>query len=150
MMPTNDSQLYMSEIFPTRIREGGVAVGAASQWLFNFTFSQITPHAINNLGWKTFLMFAIFNWALVFYTWFFIKEVRLLFACLRCFLLTIILQTKGRSLEEMELGEYFYNDGCACPANKVQFSTRNIPKSIFRLRITRRLECTWRNPRCRV
>lgn len=66
----------MSEIFPTRIREGGVAVGAASQWLFNFTFSQITPHAINNLGWKTFLMFAIFNWALVFYTWFFIKEVR--------------------------------------------------------------------------
>lgn len=65
----------MSEIFPTRIREGGVAVGAASQWLFNFVFSQITPHAINNLGWKTFLMFAIFNWALVFYTWFVIKEV---------------------------------------------------------------------------
>ncbi|KAK2598075.1 hypothetical protein QQS21_005786 [Conoideocrella luteorostrata] len=77
--------LYMSEIFPTRIREGGVAVGAAFQWLFNFTFSQITPHAINNLGWKTFVMFAIFNWALVIYTWFFIKE------------------TKGRSLEEMEL-----------------------------------------------
>ncbi|KAJ6446789.1 mannose-6-phosphate receptor, binding protein [Purpureocillium lavendulum] len=68
--------LYMGEIFPTRIREGGVAVGAATQWLFNFTFSQITPHAVTNLGWKVFLMFAIFNWALVFYTWFFIKEVR--------------------------------------------------------------------------
>ena len=72
-------KLYMSEIFPTRIRDGGVSVGAATQWLFNFTFSQITPHAITNLGWKTFVMFAIFNWALVAYTWFFIKEVRILF-----------------------------------------------------------------------
>ncbi|CAM1507892.1 Fc.00g047400.m01.CDS01 [Cosmosporella sp. VM-42] len=77
--------LYMSEIFPTRIREGGIAVGTATQWLFNFTFSQITPHAVDNLGWKTFLMFSIFNFALVIYTFFVIKE------------------TKGRSLEEMEL-----------------------------------------------
>lgn len=67
--------LYQSEIFPTRIREGAMAVGTATQWLFNFTFSQITPHAVENLGWKTFLMFCIFNWALVVYTWFFIKEV---------------------------------------------------------------------------
>lgn len=75
----------MSEIFPTRIREGAIATGTATQWLFNFVFSQITPHAINNLGWRTFLMFAIFNCSLVVYTWFFIKE------------------TKGKSLEEMEL-----------------------------------------------
>ncbi|RSL73429.1 hypothetical protein CEP53_000786 [Fusarium sp. AF-6] len=77
--------LYMSEIFPTRIREGGIAVGTATQWLWNFAFSQITPHAVENLGWKTFLMFSIFNFALVVYAWFIIKE------------------TKGRSLEEMEL-----------------------------------------------
>ncbi|KAI1798726.1 putative MFS sugar transporter [Daldinia bambusicola] len=76
--------LYMSEIFPSRIREAGVAVGTATQWLFNFVFSQVTPHAINNIGWRTFLMFCIFNWALVVYAWFFIKE------------------TKGKSLEEME------------------------------------------------
>ncbi|KAI1097239.1 putative MFS sugar transporter [Jackrogersella minutella] len=76
--------LYMSEIFPSRIREAGVAVGTATQWLFNFVFSQITPHAITNIGWKTFLMFCIFNWALVVYAWFIIKE------------------TKGRSLEDME------------------------------------------------
>ncbi|KAG2418604.1 hypothetical protein HFD88_001705 [Aspergillus terreus] len=77
--------LYTAEIFPNRIREGGVAIGTATQWLFNFVFSQITPHAVNNLKWRTFLMFAIFNWALVVYVWFFIKE------------------TKGKSLEEMEL-----------------------------------------------
>ena len=74
----------MSEIFPSRIREAGVAIGTSTQWLFNFVFSQATPHAVENLGWRTFLMFAIFNFALVVFVWFFIKE------------------TKGRSLEEME------------------------------------------------
>ncbi|KAL6850584.1 hypothetical protein ACO1O0_007708 [Amphichorda felina] len=76
--------LYTGEIFPTRIREAGVAIGTATQWLFNFVFSQVTPHAVKNLGWKTFVMFAVFNWALVVFVWFFIKE------------------TKGKSLEEME------------------------------------------------
>lgn len=78
------SWLYMSEIFPTRIREAGIAIGTATQWLFNFVFSQVTPHAIQNLGWRTFLMFCIFNYSLVIFTWFFIKE------------------TKGKSLEEMD------------------------------------------------
>ncbi|KAL4940192.1 hypothetical protein BDV06DRAFT_197187 [Aspergillus oleicola] len=76
--------LYMSEIFPTRIREIGIAVGTATQWLFNFVFSQATPHAVDNMGWRTFLMFCIFNWAIVVYVFFFIKE------------------TTGKSLEEME------------------------------------------------
>ncbi|KAK4938595.1 hypothetical protein LTR10_021026 [Elasticomyces elasticus] len=78
------SWLYMSEIFPNRIREVGIAIGTATQWLFNFVFSQATPHAVENLGWKTFLMFAIFNWALVIYAYIFIKE------------------TSGKSLEDME------------------------------------------------
>ncbi len=69
------SWLYLGEIFPTRIREFGIALGAAAQWLFNFMLSQITPHAINNLGWKTFLMFSIFNYALVVYAFFILREV---------------------------------------------------------------------------
>lgn len=69
-------RLYMSEIFPNRIRELGIAIGAASQWLFNFMLSQITPYAIKNIGWKTFLMFAIFNYSLVAYSYFVLKEVR--------------------------------------------------------------------------
>ncbi|KAF6795901.1 hypothetical protein CSOJ01_13320 [Colletotrichum sojae] len=76
--------VYMGEIFPSRIREAGIAIGTSTQWLFNFVFSQVTPHAVQNLGWRTFLMFCIFNWALVIFVWFFIKE------------------TKGKSLEEME------------------------------------------------
>lgn len=82
----------MSEIFPTRIREIGIAVGTATQWLFNFVFSQATPHAVDNMGWKTFLMFCIFNWAIVVYVFLFIKE------------------TTGKSLEEMEDGMCFLSN----------------------------------------
>lgn len=67
--------LYVGEIFSSRTREVGVAVGAASQWLFNFMMSQVTPHAIDNIGWRMFLMFAIFNYAIIVYSWFFLKEV---------------------------------------------------------------------------
>lgn len=77
--------LYIGEIFPNRIREIGVATGAASQWLWNFVLSQVTPHAISNIGWRTFLMFAIFNYAIVVYSYFILRE------------------TKGKSLEEMEV-----------------------------------------------
>ncbi|KAL3491927.1 general substrate transporter [Aspergillus germanicus] len=66
--------LYVGEIFSSRLREVGVTVGAASQWLFNFMMSQITPHAIENIGWRMFLMFAIFNYAIVVYSFVFLKE----------------------------------------------------------------------------
>lgn len=81
--------IYMSEIFPSRIREVGVAIGTATQWLFNFVFSQVTPHAVANIGWRMFLMFCIFNWSLMLFVWFLVKE------------------TKGRSLEEMEACKSF-------------------------------------------
>ena len=72
--------LYLGEIFSSRTRDIGVASGAASQWLFNFVMSQITPYAISNIGWRTFLMFAIFNYAIVFYSWLFLREVRIYLA----------------------------------------------------------------------
>lgn len=77
--------LYIGEIFPSRIREIGVASGAGSQWLFNFMMSQVTPYAIDNIGWRTFLMFAIFNYAIIVYSYFVLRE------------------TAGKSLEEMEI-----------------------------------------------
>lgn len=76
--------VYTGEIFSSRTREAGIAISTSTQWLFNFVFSQATPHAVKNLGWRTFLMFSIFNFALVVFVWFFITE------------------TKGKSLEEME------------------------------------------------
>ncbi|KAK2761712.1 hypothetical protein FQN54_001540 [Arachnomyces sp. PD_36] len=76
--------LYLGEMFSNRTREIGIAIGAASQWLFNFVMSQITPHALENIGWRTFLMFAIFNYAIIGYSYIFLRE------------------TQGRSLEEMQ------------------------------------------------
>ncbi|KAF2661463.1 quinate permease [Lophiostoma macrostomum CBS 122681] len=77
--------VYLSEIFPTRLRAYGVGMGAATQWLFNFVITKITPEAVNHIGWRTFLMFGIFCIAMCVFAFLFIKE------------------TKGRTLEEMDV-----------------------------------------------
>ena len=77
--------VYVSEIFPTRLRSYGVGMAAATQWLFNFCITYMTPSAINHIGWRTFLMFGIFCLANFVFVFFFIKE------------------TKGRTLEDMDL-----------------------------------------------
>ncbi|KAI0448375.1 hypothetical protein F5B21DRAFT_522188 [Xylaria acuta] len=76
--------LHMGEIFPPKIREVGNAVGCSSQWLLNFAFSQITPYAIANIGWRAFLMLAVLNYAIAMHAFLAERE------------------TRGKSLEEME------------------------------------------------
>lgn len=73
------------QIFPTRLRAYGVGLAASTQWLFNFVITEITPSAVNHIGWRTFLMFGIFCLAMCIFIIFFLKE------------------TKGRSLEDMDL-----------------------------------------------
>jgi sugar porter (SP) family MFS transporter len=63
-----------SEIFPTRIREPGVAFGVGSQWLFNFVWSFSTPYIQAGLGWGTFLLFGLLDIVFVGFTYFFLKE----------------------------------------------------------------------------
>jgi len=77
--------VYLSEIFPTRLRGYGVGMGAATQWLFNFVITEITPNAVAHIGWRTFLMFGIFCLGNLTFVFFFIKE------------------TKGRTLESMDV-----------------------------------------------
>ncbi|KAK0945139.1 hypothetical protein LTR29_003486 [Friedmanniomyces endolithicus] len=74
---------YVSELFPTRIREPGIAVGVASQWLFNFVFSLSTPYMITNMGWGTFLLWGIFDICIAAFAWF------------------VLTETQGKSLEEI-------------------------------------------------
>ncbi|KAL4787283.1 general substrate transporter [Aspergillus varians] len=76
--------VYISEIFPTRLRAYGVGMGSATQWLFNFVVTKFTPSAISNIGWRTFIMFGVFCTSMGIWVLFFIKE------------------TKGRSLEDMD------------------------------------------------
>lgn len=63
-----------SEIFPTRIREPGVAFGVGSQWLFNFIWSFSTPYIMAGIGWATFLLFGILDILIVAFTFFCLKE----------------------------------------------------------------------------
>ncbi|KAI5116413.1 hypothetical protein M0805_000586 [Coniferiporia weirii] len=77
--------VYVSDIFPTRTRHYGLALASASQWLWNFVVSKVTPQIIANLGWKVFVMFATINIGGMF-----------VFSLL-------IPETKGKSLEEMDV-----------------------------------------------
>lgn len=52
---------YPSEINVTRLRSRNQAIGSAFNWLSVFAVVQITPISINNIGWKTFIIFAILN-----------------------------------------------------------------------------------------
>ncbi|KAI4865677.1 general substrate transporter [Hypoxylon rubiginosum] len=76
--------VYIGEIFPVRIRDYGMAIGAANIWLWNFVVSKITPIAILQIGWKTWLIFAACNIAA---------------ALLTC----LLPETKDLSLEQMDI-----------------------------------------------
>ncbi|KAI0407274.1 putative MFS quinate transporter [Xylaria palmicola] len=67
---------YVSEIFSARIREPGVAIGVASQWLWNFVFSLTTPYMIASLGWGTFLVWGLFDVVIAVFAFFLLKETR--------------------------------------------------------------------------
>lgn len=77
--------IYCSDIFPNRTRHYGMALASASQWLFNFTLSKITPTMVTALGWKLFITFATIN---------------IFGGCVFIFFLP---ETKGKSLEEMDI-----------------------------------------------
>jgi len=77
--------VYVADIFPTRTRHYGLATASASQWLWNFVVSKVTPQMITNLGYKIFIMFATVNIGAMATFSYFIPE------------------TKGRSLEEMDI-----------------------------------------------
>ncbi|KJA22452.1 hypothetical protein HYPSUDRAFT_67123 [Hypholoma sublateritium FD-334 SS-4] len=77
--------VYVSDIFSTGTRHHGLALASASQWLWNFVVSKITPSLVTRLGYKIFLVFASIN-----------IGAMAVFAML-------IPETKGRSLEEMDV-----------------------------------------------
>ncbi|CAK7236536.1 hypothetical protein SCUCBS95973_009639 [Sporothrix curviconia] len=84
---------YVSEIFPARIREPGIAVGVGSQWLFNFVFSLTTPYMMTGLGgWGTFLLWGVFDSVIAVVSFFFLRE------------------TKGLSLETIANQEFRKNN----------------------------------------
>ncbi|GKT45269.1 sugar transporter STL1 [Colletotrichum spaethianum] len=77
--------LYPAEITNLRIRIQANALSTCSNWLSNFLIVMITPPAFANLGYKTYVMFAVFNAAIIPCVYLFFPE------------------PKGRSLEELDV-----------------------------------------------
>ncbi|KAL9098565.1 MAG: hypothetical protein Q9163_005799 [Psora crenata] len=68
------SWMYASEIMPLRTRNKGVALGVGSHWLSNFVVVYVTPTAIDNLGYRLYIIWAVLNAVFVPITYFFYPE----------------------------------------------------------------------------
>ncbi|KAK5112258.1 hypothetical protein LTR62_004419 [Meristemomyces frigidus] len=68
--------LYMSEIFPTAIRSQGTAVGMANQFAAQIVVLVAGPIALNNIGWKFFLVMACPTAVYIPVIYFFFPETR--------------------------------------------------------------------------
>lgn len=53
--------IYPSELLPLKLRLRGGAISVVSQWLFTFLVVEITPPMITNITYKSYIVFAIFN-----------------------------------------------------------------------------------------
>ncbi|KAI0881079.1 general substrate transporter [Annulohypoxylon maeteangense] len=76
--------LYPAEITTLRTRAPANALSTSSNWIFNFLVVMITPIAFNNIGYQTYIIFAVTNAFIVPTVYFFFPE------------------TAYRSLEEMD------------------------------------------------
>ncbi|PCH39023.1 general substrate transporter [Wolfiporia cocos MD-104 SS10] len=115
--------VYPAEILPLKIRGKGAALGAAANFLGNFLVVEITPPALQNIGWRTYIIFAVFNVVIACIVW----------ACYP--------ETSGQSLEAID--ELFrYHDRAAKDASivaRIQWSI--VPKAdeaVRRVRAQRR------------
>ncbi|KAL4891214.1 hypothetical protein BDV59DRAFT_203660 [Aspergillus ambiguus] len=53
--------IYPAEILPLKIRAKGAGIAAAADFLGNFLVVEITPPALENIGYRTYIIFAVFN-----------------------------------------------------------------------------------------
>ena len=77
--------LYAAEIAPLNARAPSAAMGSVSNWTFCFLVVMTIPVSFSNLGWKTYIYYAVFNAMFIPIIYFFLVE------------------TKGRSLEELDV-----------------------------------------------
>ncbi|EGO26988.1 hypothetical protein SERLADRAFT_436811 [Serpula lacrymans var. lacrymans S7.9] len=77
--------LYPAEIAGLRVRAYATSLATASNWTFNFIIIMVTGPAFQNIGWKTYIAFAVLNAFMVPCVYFFFPE------------------TAGRSLEDLDV-----------------------------------------------
>lgn len=79
-----DRLVYPTEINSLTMRTKGAALGAATNWIFNFMVVEITPIGIQNLGWRFYIIWIVLNAVMVPTVYLFYPE------------------TAGRTLEDMD------------------------------------------------
>lgn len=77
--------VYPSEVLPLRLRAKGSALSTAANWICNYLVVQVTPIAISNLKFRTYIIFGVVNAVFVPIVYFTFPE------------------TKGLSLEEIDI-----------------------------------------------
>jgi len=77
--------LYAAEIAPLRARAQGAALGSVSNWTFCFLVVMTIPASFKNIGYHTYIIYAILNALFVPIIYFYLVE------------------TRGRSLEELDV-----------------------------------------------
>ncbi|KAK5706970.1 hypothetical protein LTR17_021113 [Elasticomyces elasticus] len=66
--------IYPSELLPLKFRLRGGAIAVVSQWLWTFLVVEITPPMITNIGYKSYIVFAIVNFVTVPFVYFLYPE----------------------------------------------------------------------------
>ncbi|KAF2230878.1 putative hexose carrier protein [Viridothelium virens] len=66
--------IYPSELLPLKLRLRGGALAVVSQWLFTFLVVEITPPMITNIGYKSYIVFAVINFVTIPFVYFFYPE----------------------------------------------------------------------------
>ncbi|KAG5368663.1 Sugar transporter STL1 [Yarrowia sp. C11] len=102
------SWLYPAEISSLEIRAPANGLSTSGNWIFNFMVVMITPVAFDTIKWKTYIIFAVINAAMVPAVYFFYPE------------------TAGRSLEEID--QIFADSNPKTPWDVVWIA-RRLPKS---------------------
>lgn len=77
--------LYPAELNPIKTRAKANAVSTCTNWMFNFLVVMIVPIMVSNIGWGTYVFFAVMNGLFLPIIWFFYPE------------------TARRSLEEVDI-----------------------------------------------
>ncbi|CRG86023.1 High-affinity glucose transporter [Talaromyces islandicus] len=78
------SWIYPPELFPLRLRGKGVALATSGNWAFNMALGLFTPVAFENIMYKTYILFGVFNFVMTIHVFFGFPE------------------TAGKTLEETE------------------------------------------------
>ena len=68
--------MYAPEINSLKMRSKGAALASASNWLFNGIVVTITPIALSHIGWRYWLIYAVFNISFVPMVYFLYPETR--------------------------------------------------------------------------